>query len=85
MFERHRERMQTTYRNRSKQLVTCLKSDQIAYQLGEEEPATHTHVRPDRSILMNQLIQRSRKRHLFPFSQLTAITCRPIKKTPFFN
>lgn len=61
MFERHRDRMQTTYRNRSKQLVTCLKSDQIAYQLGEEEPATHTHVRLDRSIPMNQLIQQLKK------------------------
>lgn len=53
--------MQTTYRNRSKQLVTCLKSDQIAYQLGEEEPATHTHVRLDRSIPTNQLIQQLKK------------------------
>ncbi|WP_181891220.1 PLP-dependent aminotransferase family protein [Bacillus altitudinis] len=61
MFERHRERMQATYRARSKQLVACLKNDQGAYELGEEEPATHTHVRVDRSIPMNQLIQQLKK------------------------
>ncbi|MGW6676449.1 aminotransferase-like domain-containing protein [Bacillus altitudinis] len=61
MFERHRERMQATYRARSKQLVACLKNDQGAYALGEEEPATHTHVRVDRSIPMNQLIQQLKK------------------------
>ncbi|ANT55538.1 MULTISPECIES: aminotransferase-like domain-containing protein [Bacillus] len=61
MFKRHRERMQATYRARSKQLVACLKNDQGAYELGEEEPATHTHVRVDRSIPMNQLIQQLKK------------------------
>ncbi|WP_019743161.1 PLP-dependent aminotransferase family protein [Bacillus altitudinis] len=61
MFERHRERMQATYRARSKQLVACLKNDQGAYELGEEEPATHTHIRVDRSIPMNQLIQQLKK------------------------
>ncbi|KSU69032.1 PLP-dependent aminotransferase family protein [Bacillus altitudinis] len=61
MFERHRERMQVTYIARSKQLVACLKNDQGAYALGEEEPATHTHVRVDRSIPMNQLIQQLKK------------------------
>lgn len=52
---------QATYRARSKQLVACLKNDQGAYELGEEEPATHTHVRVDRSIPMNQLIQQLKK------------------------
>ncbi|WOI41734.1 aminotransferase-like domain-containing protein [Bacillus altitudinis] len=61
MFERHRERMQATYRARSKQLVACLKHDEGAYELGEEEPATHTHIRVDRSIPMNQLIQQLKK------------------------
>ncbi|OYN67549.1 aminotransferase-like domain-containing protein [Bacillus safensis] len=61
MFERHRDRMRETYRNRSKQLVASLKNDQSAYQLGEQEPATHTHVRVDRSIPMNQLIQQLKK------------------------
>lgn len=61
MFERHRARMQATYRARSKQLVACLKNDQGAYELGEEEPATHTHIRVDRSIPMNQLIQQLKK------------------------
>ena len=61
MFERHRDRMRASYRNRSKQLVASLKNDQGAYQLGEQEPATHTHVRVDRSISMNQLIQKLKK------------------------
>lgn len=61
MFERHRDRMRASYRNRSKQLVASLKNDQSAYQLGEQEPATHTHVRVDRSISMNQLIQKLKK------------------------
>jgi len=53
--------MQATYRNRSKQLVASLKNDQSAYVLGKQEPATHTHLRVDRSIPMNQLIQQLKK------------------------
>ncbi|MGE6632000.1 PLP-dependent aminotransferase family protein [Bacillus sp. NPDC077027] len=62
MFERHIERMRTTYISRSNQLVELMKEDHKAYQLGELQPATHTHLRLDRSIPMNQLIQKLKER-----------------------